>query len=412
MTSATAMRALYPKDWDGRYGQIDLDFEIIPEPAGPHGEWSLSARACGMTIGYLPDPQPWADPIRRVVASGYRPVTNGHIWAGENPYNENPFDGTPRLNLGEPLNALPLNDPPTRPYTLLPRGSIVQVTKEEDHTNPLLTHVPPHGSGPIILTLHEVSPLRGSAKPYVEVRIDDERIGQLTPQMSQRFLPMIRHFDGRGLTTAVCGDITGSQVAAEVRVESIKANEADEECLNGPPVNIPKLVPRQMDPRQYDLTSMASLLRPLAPPAEPPPPPELQDRSVIRFNSGRYVYVAVRHGPLWETTASGSWGNTFRETMTWAELTKRIRSFEVPTGWDSITNAHDPRAHMHGAVVHFYVNGRSMAAVCVSDRYESWYTTMTQAVEQFSPFYKQPDWEDIVRYGQQHNLVTSWARYP
>ena len=85
---------------------------------------------------------------------------------------------------------------------------------------------------------------------------------------------------------------------------------------------------------------------------------------------------------------------------------------EVPTSWDSVTNAHDPRAHRNGAVIHFYVNGRSMAAVCVADRYESWYTTMTEAAEQHSPFYKQPDWEDIVRYGEQHSLVTGWARYP
>ncbi|MEU2042337.1 hypothetical protein [Nocardia niwae] len=64
------------------------------------------------------------------------------------------------------------------------------------------------------------------AKPHVEVCIDGERIGQLTPQMSQRFLPMIQHMKSRGLVTACWGEITGSAVAAKVRIDAIKANEA------------------------------------------------------------------------------------------------------------------------------------------------------------------------------------------
>lgn len=50
---------------------------------------------------------------------------------------------TVQLSLGDPETALPLNDPPPVPYTFLPRSSIVQVTKEEEHFAALLRFVPP-----------------------------------------------------------------------------------------------------------------------------------------------------------------------------------------------------------------------------------------------------------------------------
>lgn len=88
----------------------------------------------------------------------------------------------------------------------------------------------------------------------VEVRIDGERIGQLTPQMSQRFLPMTRHLESRGLVTACWGDIKGSAVAAEVRIDGVKANEADALVLDGDPVTLPALVPVEDDPLLYVLS--------------------------------------------------------------------------------------------------------------------------------------------------------------
>ena len=53
-----------------------------------------------------------------------------------------------------------------------------------------------------------------------------------------------------------------------------------------------------------------------------------------------------------------------------------------------------------------------MAAVCVSDRYEPWYTTVTEAAEQYLPFYKQPDREDILRYGHSSRDGRATPRRP
>lgn len=159
-----------------------------------------------------------------------------------------------QLKLGDPDGALPMNDPPNVPYTVIPRSSIVQVTKEDEHSDALLKFVPATGCGALFVTLHESTGRAASAKPVVEVRIDDQRIGQLTPQMSQRFLPMIRHLDARGLVTACWGDIKGSAVAAEVRIDGIKANEADAVVLDGDPVTLPSLTGYEGDPLAYDLS--------------------------------------------------------------------------------------------------------------------------------------------------------------
>lgn len=76
-TNAAAIRDLFPDDWSGEGTQIDRDFELIPEPDGPHGMWAISVRADGRTVGYIADEDTrmWADVVRRIIASGLIPVT-------------------------------------------------------------------------------------------------------------------------------------------------------------------------------------------------------------------------------------------------------------------------------------------------------------------------------------------------
>jgi hypothetical protein len=296
----------------------------------------------------------------------------------------------------------------------------------------------------LFVTLHEYVPSQARAKPHVEVRIDNERIGQLTPQTSQRFLPMIKHLESRGLVTACWGDITGSAVAAEVRIDGVKANEATPELLDGPPITVPTLVPELSDPVQYDLTAMHSYLRPVTFQPEPPRVlPEPPDGSVVRFTKGRhYHYVAMRRGASWETTATADWGS-IDQVMSWHGLVRRVRRFEIATAWDWVQDPrNDTRVRENLAVVRFTAGGppqpgsspfnvlfqeqpggspfsalfleRSLAAVNVcDDEYDvegDWYTTVTDEVAEHLPLGKNADWSDIARYGTQIQVVTGWAK--
>ncbi|MES3637980.1 DUF2510 domain-containing protein [Mycobacterium intracellulare] len=264
------IHTLLPSDWDGRGIELRRDFELIPEPANTYDPWAIAVRADDRTVGYLAreDAQNWAGTVRRVLASGYTPIVPGRVyafsttdWDSWDGSGEPPQDlaAKVQLKLDEASAQLPINDPPAAPYTLLPSSSLVQVTKEDQFADAVLKFVPPSGYGPVIATLHELDVSRGNVeRTVVEVRIDDRCVGQLTPQMSQRYLPLVRHLQSRGLITACWGDITGSAVAAEVRIAGIKANEASAAVLDGEPVTVPCLVPAQRDPLAYQLPAALS----------------------------------------------------------------------------------------------------------------------------------------------------------
>ncbi len=263
------IRGLLPVNWDIGGTELRRDFELVPEPNNSYDKWAIAVRADNRSVGYIPriDAPAWAGVVRRVVASGYIPVVPGRVYAFmANDWETWDGDGDPpqdfaakvQLKLGDPATALPINDPPAVPYTLIPRSGVVQVTKEELHTDALLRLVPPTGYGLAFVTLHEQDTSNGNTpRSVVEVRIDNECVGQLTRQMSQRFLPMIRHHRGRGLVTTCWGDITGSAVAAEVRIDAVKANEADAAVLDGDPVTVPRLVAAISDPSGYELPGTA-----------------------------------------------------------------------------------------------------------------------------------------------------------
>lgn len=305
------IRSLLPHDWDGSGTEVRRDFELIPEPENPYDPWAISVRADNKTVGYLQrdDAPQWSKVVRRVCASGHIPVVPGRVYAFERHDWENwdgvtadppkDFGATVQLRLGEPAVALPLNDPPDVPHTLLPRSTIVQVTKEHEHTDSLLKFVPPSGYGLLIATLHEQE--AASGRSVVEVRIDDERIGQLTPQMSQRFLPLVQHLAGRGILSACWADITGSAVAAEVRISAVKANEATPDVLDGDPIEVLRLIAEEDDAQAYDLRGnlyrvegVRTAERPVRqPPTATPPPlppaawyPDPHNPQVLRYWTG------------------------------------------------------------------------------------------------------------------------------
>lgn len=414
-----AIRSLCQEDWSDGSQTVNLDtVDLIPEPYGARGEWAISVRVMGRTLGYLDaaDELDWAPVVRRVIASGLVPTTTGQIWAQnyEGWDAADNFTAVVRIHLGRPNEALPINDPPMVPYTLLPRSSIVQVTKEDQYVGALLKFVPPGGYGVVCVTLHEHVPTDGRKKPYVEVRIGDECVGELTPAMSQRFLPMIRHLQGRGLLTACWGDITGSAVAAEVRIDGVKANEATDDVLNGDPVQILYLIAELQDPRQYNLQVMAPLLTPLPPmPAvlprivdEPP------DGSVVRFSKsrGRYNYAAVRRGQRWETTATADWGS-INEVMQWKDIAARVRRFEIARAWLPVDQHGNAQTREQFAVVRFTINGLYLVAINVArDRSSAgdWYTSINDVAEQHLPLGDQTDWSGIVRYGQYIEVAAGW----
>jgi hypothetical protein len=201
-----------------------------------------------------------------------------------------------------------------------------------------------------------------------------------------------------------------TRCAAEVRINGIKANEVDNDFLDVGIAQIPTLITEERDPRNYDLSKMLTLLQPLAPVPLPPPPPEPLDGSVVRFDTGRYNYVAVRRGDRWETSATQDWG-IVNESMTWQEIATPARKFERATGWTAVDPRNDPRVRQRLAVVRFLVSDHYLAAVNIArdGSYEGdWYTTVTQQAERHLPIGDCPSWSQISHFGHSMEIPTGW----
>lgn len=234
---------------------VDLDdvaVALVPEPGNPHDKNAIAVQALGQTIGYLSrgDAVRYQRPIYRIAASGSTAMASGRIWASTDAWGgQKKFRSRVSLALPEPEMMLPLNDPPEGEYNLIPWGGGIQVTKEEDHLDVLFHHVPPTGEGLLFVTLHkEVKTLKnGAEKPFVEVRLDGQRVGELTPVTSAHFLPTVAHLEGSGEIPTALAKITGSAVAVQLVLQAAKAPEIPNQWFASSPNQVPKLLPWSED---------------------------------------------------------------------------------------------------------------------------------------------------------------------
>ena len=60
------------------------------------------------------------------------------------------------------------------------------------------------------------------------MRIDDAPVGELTPYMSEHFLPLIRVCDERGITVACAALVKGNMLKADVVLDTARAIDLDD----------------------------------------------------------------------------------------------------------------------------------------------------------------------------------------
>lgn len=221
-----------------------VQVELVAEPDNPYDVNAISVRWRNQVLGYLSreDAIRYAQPIRRIIASGLTAATTARIWA---------YDGGDRLQarvtvaLPEPELITPLNEAPTGVNTLLPWGSAIQVLKEEDHFDILFNHVPPEGVGLLLLSLHRSTRIlkNGVERPFVEARLNGERVGELSNVTSAHLLPLLEHTEAVGETALAYAKINGSALAAQLVLHAAKATEISNDWLSNGPHSAPKLLP-------------------------------------------------------------------------------------------------------------------------------------------------------------------------
>jgi hypothetical protein len=165
---------------------------------------------------------------------------------------------------------VPANKPPTVAHQLLPMGSAIQVTGEEDHMAAISPYLNLEGECWVHATIHEIT-VAGprSSKTLAEVRLDGDTVGRLTPKLSGDMLPTVQFLTGRGETTRVCAIVKGNALKADVVLYSLRANELPAGWFTG--LSSPVLATE--GPERQLVSEDEALVRPADGESAPPPLP-------------------------------------------------------------------------------------------------------------------------------------------
>lgn len=211
---------------------------LVPEPTNRFDPDAVAVHVDGQRIGYLPreDAARFRPTLDKICTSGRRPTVSARIWAADyedwDPDRDitvKRFGAGVHLALDEPHLLLPVNAAPAEPHVLLPHGSTVQVHDTAPHLDQLAMIPAAEGERWVYATLHHVTEqLPRSTRNVVEVRVDGERVGKLTPKMSGDVLPAVRFLADRGRLAAARVLVSGNRAAVTVTLYVVRAHQLDD----------------------------------------------------------------------------------------------------------------------------------------------------------------------------------------
>ncbi|WP_430784533.1 HIRAN domain-containing protein [Actinoplanes sp. G11-F43] len=273
------IRSLFGADLKKDDAELTITVRLVPDPKNRFDRNAVGVWAGSRQVGHLPRDEAarYAPVLTSMIAQGWEPQVSARVWASQ----WTGYDGSTelsasvRLDLAEPHMLVPANTPPKTPHRMLPVGGAIQVTGEEHHLDALSPWLRPEGQCWVHVTLHEVTEqLARSSRTVVEVRIDDARVGQLTPKMSGEVLPAIRHLADDGLTTGTRAIVKGNRIKAEVVLYVARAHELPDSWLTGSSTSTPPATPAErMAPQPVVIPAAASApaVRQTHGPIPPPP---------------------------------------------------------------------------------------------------------------------------------------------
>lgn len=233
-----AIRRLFPTRLSESGNNYAGTAHLRPEPHNRHDRNAVAVVCEGETIGYLPREiaADYSPMLLRLVERGWQPTCPVTVWGHEftdweydrkgREVAHKRFAGSVRVVLDAPHLCIPLNMPPEGAHAMLPFGSSVQLKGEDDRMSAIRPFLTAEGEAWTHATLHAVSEqLARTTRDIVEVRIDGQPVGVLTPAMSKNYLPVIRSLGDAGLLTAARAFVKGNTLQAEVVLHATKAHE-------------------------------------------------------------------------------------------------------------------------------------------------------------------------------------------
>lgn len=202
---------------------------LVPDGGNPYDPNAVAVFVQGLHVGYLERPN--AATYHQAIAAAttsYGRVINvsSRQWMG--PGSRGDLIARVTLDLPAPNGFVPVNGLP-KGGVELPTGSTVQVAQEDQHMDILRPILEAHGHEvPVAATLHCVTQARArSTLDVVEVRIDGQRVGVLSPTQSGNFRELVRHLEERGRLPVARAVLRGNPVKAEVTLFIAKPQDIE-----------------------------------------------------------------------------------------------------------------------------------------------------------------------------------------
>jgi len=243
------IRRLFSSGFATGSAEYEGPAHLLPEPQNRHDPNAIAVHVEGHVIGYLAKELAarYVGVLSALVREGHIPTTSCQIWA----YEHQDWQGTDRRGrdifrpvlearasvvLDEPHLSVPANLPPSLPHRLLPLGGALQVKGEEEHLDVLAPLVSQHGEAWAYATLHSMTIGTGkSERRIVELLIDEQPIGHLTPAMSAHYLPAIDHLSQSGHSVAARVMLKGNPIQVEAVLYAARGHQLDAAWLHPPP---------------------------------------------------------------------------------------------------------------------------------------------------------------------------------
>jgi hypothetical protein len=138
------------------------------------------------------------------------------------------FHASVAVALGQPHMLVPVNLPPPGSFHLLPPGSGIVVPGSEVHPEILAPFFRAEGECWAYATMHaieEEDTIQDRPRNVVEIRLDDEPVGRLSPRLSAEFLPAIHYLADMRAETAARVAVRGDRSASEVTLYAARSHD-------------------------------------------------------------------------------------------------------------------------------------------------------------------------------------------
>lgn len=238
-----AVKQLAKRFIGGERGVMDggkttnVDAQLVPAAGNPYDSNAVAVYIDGLHVGYLErdDAAVYHWPIAQRTACGETVTVPSRQWFYLG-YADGHLAGVMcqvTLRLPAPNGFAPEIGLPEDQHVVLPAGSTIQVTKEEEHMDTLAQHVASGVERPIAVTLHPTTEIRPrSSVDAVEVRLLGERVGVLTPTQTANVRPLVEYVEARGKVAVARGVLVGNQIKADVTLNVAKAQDVNQAWLD------------------------------------------------------------------------------------------------------------------------------------------------------------------------------------